>query len=581
MNATETHAAYQSDKSMPGLTARESRPWAAWTALVLTLLVAGPLFVCLPLTNDAEYYDLQATNVLQGGVLYRDILEPNLPGVVWLHMLVRTVGGFRSEVLRIADLAIWGAAMALLYSWFKAGGVRPALAAWTVAGCVWCYVSQTEWVHCQRDGWLLPWAIGGVWLRQRQIARMLSDSATARSIAAWAFLEGTIWACGFWIKPYIAIPGFAAWLLAALLVRKPGRVLTDLVGLLVGGGIVGLAGIAWLASTGAWEPFWSTVREWNPLYFQAGREHWRLVRLFGAAFRLAPWSLLVLPAFVPAALWLTAPFRDRDGSPSHAAKRHLHALLAAIWLGWLAQSLWLQHQFDYVYLPVVVLSFVMVALWVGDWPAWPMRMPASMVFLALALIGSPVLRPERLAVWSRCWSEGSSTAVRQRLALVHNPHWEDLRRAEQFLREHGVHDRNVLCYHNSLVYLYRDLELLPPTRYVYLESHLAFFRDRRRSILEEVRAAGADYVVTDLLSTGLPAGQARLPGRHKDDSFPPPFPDAARRQYPWNLPVVFRAGSILIHRAAPAAAGLASNGDQHVTVPTAGQPADPSQGTRR
>lgn len=576
MNATETHAAYQTDKSTSGSTAQPTRPWAAWTALVLTLVVAGPLFVCLPLTNDAEYYDLQAANVLQGGVLYRDMLEPNLPGVVWLHMLVRTLGGFRSEILRIADLAIWGVALTLLYCWFKASGARTHVAAWIAAGGLWCYVSQTEWVHCQRDGWLFPWAIGGAWLRQRQIARMLSDSATARSIAAWAFLEGVIWACGFWIKPYIAIPGLAAWLLSALLVRRPSRVLPDLTGLLVGGGLVGLAGIAWLVSTGAWEPFWSTVREWNPGYFQAGREHWRVARLLGAAFRFGPWSLLVLPAFVPAALWLKAVFRADPDSP-----RRQHALLAVIWVAWLAQTLLLQHQFDYVFVPVVVLSFVMVATWVAEWPAWPMRMPVSMVFLGLVLVGSPVLRPERLAVWSRCWSEGSSTAVRQRLALVHNPHWEDLQRAERFLRDHDAHDRNVLCYHNSLVYLYQDLGLRPPTRYVYLESYLAFFRDRRRSILEEVRAAGATYVVTDLLSTGLRAEQARLPGRRKDDPYPPQFPDAARRQYPWNLPVVFRAGSILIHRASPAVAGVASNGVHSVTATTAGQPANSTEGKLR
>ncbi len=579
MNATETHAAYQTDNSTPGSSAQPTRPWAAWTALVLTLVVAGPLFVCLPLTNDAEYYDLQAANVLQGGVLYRDMLEPNLPGVVWLHMIVRTLGGFRSEILRIADLAIWGVALTLLYGWLKSSGTRPHVAAWIAAGCLWCYVSQTEWVHCQRDGWLLPWAIGGVWLRQRQIARMQSNAATAQSIAAWAFLEGAIWACGFWIKPYIAVPGFAAWLLAASLVRRPVRVLPDLAGLLGGGGLVGLAGIAWLVSTGAWEPFWSTVREWNPGYFQAGREHWRLARLVGTAYRFAPWSLLVLPAIVPAVLWMTAAFRQ---SPeSQAAERYRRALLAAIWLAWLSQTLLLQHQFDYVFVPVIVLSFAMVALWVAEWPAWPVRTPASMVFLGLVLIGSPVLRPERLAVWSRCWSEGSSTAVRQRLALIHNPHWEDLQRAEQFLRDHDARDRNVLCYHNSLVYLYQDLGLRPPTRYVYLESYMAFFRDRRRSILEEVRAAGADYVVTDLLSTGLRAEQARRPGRRKDDPYPPQFPDAARRQYPWNLPVVFRAGTILIHKASPTVADVAANGVQGMKPPTAGRSADPSEGRLR
>jgi hypothetical protein len=333
--------------------------------------------------------------------------------------------------------------------------------------------------------------------------------------------------------------------------------------------------------TGAWEPFWTTVREWNPLYFQAGREHWRLARLIATAVRFGPWSLLVLPALVPAMLWLSVAVRGGRQSVARSAPTLQRALLSAIWLAWLAQTLLLQHQFDYVFVPVIVLSFVMVAVWVAEWPAWPMRLPVSMVFLGLALVGSPVLKSERLAVWPRCWSEGSSAAVRQRLALIRNPQWEDLQRAEQFLRQQHAHDRMVLCYHNSLVYLYQDLGLRPPTRYVYLESCLAFFPERRRGILQEVRAASPEYVVTDLVSTGLPVEQARLPGRRKDDPYPPEFPDAARRKYPWNLPVVFRAGSILIHEALPPATGVAANDVDRMTTLTDGQTAEPSEGARQ
>ena len=62
--------------------------------------VRGPLFLCAPLGPDPVMYDLQARVVDDGGVLYRDILEPNLPGAVWIHSVVRHIAGWSSEALR-------------------------------------------------------------------------------------------------------------------------------------------------------------------------------------------------------------------------------------------------------------------------------------------------------------------------------------------------------------------------------------------------------------------------------------------------------------------------------------------------
>ncbi len=69
--------------------------------LLLALLVSQvPIFVRLTLTPDAVLYDLQAGCLLEGGVLYRDVLEPNLPGVVWIHAVVRSVAGWSPEALQ-------------------------------------------------------------------------------------------------------------------------------------------------------------------------------------------------------------------------------------------------------------------------------------------------------------------------------------------------------------------------------------------------------------------------------------------------------------------------------------------------
>ena len=81
-----------------------SNPTLPLVLLSALCVIAVPLFVRMPLTNDAEQYDLQADVVRRGGVLYRDALEPNLPGVVWVHVGVRRLLGESSEALKAFDL---------------------------------------------------------------------------------------------------------------------------------------------------------------------------------------------------------------------------------------------------------------------------------------------------------------------------------------------------------------------------------------------------------------------------------------------------------------------------------------------
>src|ERR1043166_6581012 len=54
-------------------------------ALIGLLVTAVPLFLCMPLCNDATLYDLAARNILHGGTLYHEVFDTNLPGMVWLH----------------------------------------------------------------------------------------------------------------------------------------------------------------------------------------------------------------------------------------------------------------------------------------------------------------------------------------------------------------------------------------------------------------------------------------------------------------------------------------------------------------
>ena len=67
------------------------------------LFVAAPLFLRMPLTNDTLLYDLQTRLFTEGAVPYRDILEPNWPGVFWIHSAIRGVFGRSSEAMRAFD----------------------------------------------------------------------------------------------------------------------------------------------------------------------------------------------------------------------------------------------------------------------------------------------------------------------------------------------------------------------------------------------------------------------------------------------------------------------------------------------
>src|SRR6516225_382371 len=72
--------------------------WCLGLLLAAVLVVNTPAFLCMGLDPDVSQWDQCARTVQQGGVLYRDAVENNLPGMLWVHILVRSLLGWRSEV---------------------------------------------------------------------------------------------------------------------------------------------------------------------------------------------------------------------------------------------------------------------------------------------------------------------------------------------------------------------------------------------------------------------------------------------------------------------------------------------------
>src|SRR5262249_23143760 len=118
--------------------------------------------------------------------------------------------------------------------------------------------------------------------------------------------------------------------------------------------IAGGLGIAWLGASGTWPSFWDVMLHWSAEYnAQPAPLSRRLVIFFTW---LPPWSLTHLLA-LPLAV---AGVRRGRGTPATAARRH-RALLAAFYLGWVVQIVFLQKWYHYIQAPGVLLALAVAA----------------------------------------------------------------------------------------------------------------------------------------------------------------------------------------------------------------------------
>ncbi len=508
--------------------------------LIVLLMLAVPLFLRMPLTNDTEVYDLQAAGVRAGGMLYRDFLEPNLPGVIWVHLAVRGIGGDSPEAMRLFDLLLFAVTATFAGRMvFRASG-STAAAMWTAFGMAAFYLTCSEWCHCQRDVWMLCPALAAVSIRQASLSSNIWTKRYNRSL-----LEGLCWGAAVWLKPHVVVPGLLVWAVSLRSLPNKRLMIPDVLGLLTGGVFVGGLGVAWMMGTGCWPAFLETLREWNPAYFRAGRAHWTIPRYVAMIVRQWPWCVLHLVSLIVISRLVWRGIRHREASSNCA----IVEMVAALYLGWMAQALFLQHLFDYIHAPTILLAILLTGLitaQVAVHVPWAPR--AWMAFALLAICTSPLLRSERWSAWPACWQWEVTPALRDRLAYFPNPDRVDLAKIKEYLRAEGVSGREVCFFNSDFVSLYRQLDLFPPVRYTYFFETIQFFPERRRAILDELQQSPHRFVVTDLVSVGMPRRDAEAVGPDGPLQPPPAYRRAPREVYPWSCPVVFRAGTYLIHR---------------------------------
>lgn len=556
-------------------TGQKHTTWFVLALLGLLLIANGPLFLCMPIIDDAVLWDLHTREYLHGATPYCDVLETNPPGMLWILAVVRTVLGESSVALRAVDLGIFSLIVVLAAAVLRQAGVTKRGQAWFATAGFFFYFSLSEWCHCQRDMWLLAPSIALVWMRGRQVARLNDPALGAGQCLRHALYEGLVLGAGMWLKPMLVVPAATMWLAGLAETRRWRAVLVDCLGLAAGVAVAGCGGVAWLIHTGAWPFFVDTFVSWNPHYVAAGRQHWTWVRFVGMVVRLFPWCLLHIPAIGAAGAWLIRAGRERrspaaNRDPAELAKSGTARLVAGFYVGWLAQAFLLQHLYDYVQAPGIVLAGLICALALGrpstaaavpgvvvaDPPVvrnrrmpivWRPAIVALGVWTVLAVACSPAVRGSRLMSWWSCVTEGDSPAIRDRLRLLSLPDWQDLARVADYLRQQRVGDCELLCFNNSTISLYWTLAIRPPTRYVYWENCLVFFPERTEEMMAALEAARPRYVVSDLLAAGM--SRAALGSIQRDARLSLMFnrSDRDRPVLPWSHPITFRAGRYAVH----------------------------------
>ena len=510
--------------------------------LAAILVVAIPLFIRTPLTTDAIYYDLQARHLVEGGKLYEDMFEPNLPGVVWLHVAVRSIAGDSWEALRVFDLLMFSAAVIIAVGWIVPKETPRPSRYYLASACYLFYFSQTTWCHCQRDVWMLVPVLGALALRMRQVDRIRTDATLASTIFGFGVIEGLVWGAGVWLKPHVLLMAGFVWFLSGMITRQWRRIAVDAGGMLFGGIAIGGVGVAWMLSVGCWPAFWETMTQWNPEYAANGQAHKTFIRYARLAYFMSPWIWLHLVAVPCACVQIARCCRGKQVPNSGVA------LIAICYLVWTLQAFLLQHLFHYVHVAPILLAGVVILSSTVSWSSSVTRF-GFVGFATIAILCSPLLKSERLAHWWESIRSPVSWEVGDQLAgTTTDRQLGDIERVAQFLEGSQVGRQDVWCYNSELVAIYDRLNLIPPARYVYTLELLVFLPSRRQEIMKTYRETPARYLVANVTMSLIPAKKLELlekRARQSASGAQPPDADFGL-PYPWNQPVVYTAGNYYV-----------------------------------
>ncbi|MEW4488519.1 hypothetical protein AB1L42_10585 [Thalassoglobus sp. JC818] len=533
-----------------------------WGVLAILLLLNVPVVLCLHLTCDSALYDLQAQCAFDGGVLYRDMIEPNFPGIVWIHMLIRSISGWSSVALRAVDLFVVAGIVAVLGSLIRKPkeslfSLRMGFVAVSIFAL---HLGLLEWCHCQRDLWMLLPCLLATQVRLYRWNKHRQEAKVSRLLTS-SFSEGCLWAIAFWIKPHIAVPAVLVIAMSYCFAGTLKTKVRDAGGVLAGGLLIGLLGILWMIQTGAWEPFWVMQLEWNPEYLRIGRSKTTWSKLEEIWWAFSPWNWFHLVAVCLTVQTMARFFRNLERhqlSASEVTRSQMgQLLLMALYTGWVIQTLTLQFPFMYVHVPCIILAIGVSGTMNVSLEYRPMVTAFATFLLVLMGISSPILSPTRIANWKACVTEGPTPEVRSRIQIEPDPDWEHLEPVIEFLAQKNLQDGEVTAYSNNLVLLYSQLGLRPSTRYVFLDVLIRLFHSKHGEIHDTLETCQHRYVVSSLRDAGMTKEAIATP-EDPQTRLPEAFPESALKTFPFTQPVVFRSDHYLVHEVTEPVGELAT-----------------------
>ncbi len=221
--------------------------------LVVVTLIALPI-LSYPMGRDQGGFATIGRGILDGRTIYVDLWDVKPPATFYVYAADIAVFGRSAAALRLMDLILYPLVGIALY-WIgrRIAGARIGLWAALLFGVF--YFTETFWTLTQSDGIVL------VPMLLALICACKAADASRRS-ALWALASGALTASCIWFKyPFIIFSGGVVFTYVWLRIRQnaPLRRL-DILLFIVGGLLVGVLGIAYMAAIGAWDALLESAR---------------------------------------------------------------------------------------------------------------------------------------------------------------------------------------------------------------------------------------------------------------------------------------------------------------------------------
>jgi hypothetical protein len=166
---------------------------------LLFLAAMGALYSTLPPSPDQFEVDYLGWRLLHGARPYVDFIDPNWPGIFWLHSLSTLLFGNTMYAWRVMDYVLMLTGVLFLADWLRRTCSVQA-AVWTLFLYPALYITTGSWFAGQRDILLLHLGFVSFWL---------DHLAWSRRRPAWQFGTGAVIALATLVKPTAVLIGVA------------------------------------------------------------------------------------------------------------------------------------------------------------------------------------------------------------------------------------------------------------------------------------------------------------------------------------------------------------------------------------